>query len=520
MTSTIVDRNGGTTSASPVADLNTGLSSSAATKAPCRAAATTNITLSGTQTVDGVALVAADRCLVTGQTDQTQNGIYLVASGSWTRSPDFNRTDDVRKGSQVRVTDGTSNSGLWIVTASDPIGIGSSNLTFSRDTNLTNGAVLKANNLSDLSNVLTAHDNIRFGGATVAASAWTLNLDTATSVLTDQNAGDVTAVTLGANKERITRLAADVLFTPGSTLHVNGSSTLTYQAGAGDLVFFRGYGAGLVRLWVLPKTAGGIKAANVASATAVTLTPGALHHITGTTTISSILFSPARDGAQATAVFDGALTLTYNATSLILPGAASIVTVAGDRAIFVQDGSGNARCIDYTRVDGTPVSLAFTRLLDLSGAAAGQIKFPATQNSSSNANTNDDYEEGTYTPGQTFGGGNTGLTTSVVAGNYTKIGRNVSTIGIVILSAKGSSTGTASQSGLPFGVQGGIPIPFLPVMATMTSLTGAVKGSASSAGGTSIDLKQSGSAGDSNITDTSFTTTSSIEIAGNYLTST
>jgi hypothetical protein len=51
-----------------------------------RALASTNITLSGTQTVDGVSLVAGDRVLVTGQTTGTENGIYVVAAGSWTRA--------------------------------------------------------------------------------------------------------------------------------------------------------------------------------------------------------------------------------------------------------------------------------------------------------------------------------------------------------------------------------------------------------------------------------------------------
>jgi hypothetical protein len=54
-----------------------------------KAASTANLTLSGTQTVDGVALVADDRILVKDQTTGSQNGIYIVAVGSWARSADF-----------------------------------------------------------------------------------------------------------------------------------------------------------------------------------------------------------------------------------------------------------------------------------------------------------------------------------------------------------------------------------------------------------------------------------------------
>jgi len=58
-------------------------------KASCVAATTANITLSGAQTIDGVALTAGDRCLVKNQTAQADNGIYVVATGSWTRATDM-----------------------------------------------------------------------------------------------------------------------------------------------------------------------------------------------------------------------------------------------------------------------------------------------------------------------------------------------------------------------------------------------------------------------------------------------
>lgn len=68
--------------------------------------------------------------------------------------------------------------------------------------------------------------------------------------------------------------------------------------------------------------------------------------ISGTTTITGLGTKAA--GAWRKVTFSGALTLTHNATSLILPGAANITTVAGDTAEFVSLGSGNWRCTDYT----------------------------------------------------------------------------------------------------------------------------------------------------------------------------
>jgi hypothetical protein len=86
---------------------------------------------------------------------------------------------------------------------------------------------------------------------------------------------------------------------------------------------------------------GDTKAANVASATNIDLgaAVGRVVDVTGTTTVAS--FGTVSAGVWRIVRFTGALTLTYNATSLILPGAASITTAAGDCAIAVSLGSGN-----------------------------------------------------------------------------------------------------------------------------------------------------------------------------------
>ena len=77
------------------------------------------------------------------------------------------------------------------------------------------------------------------------------------------------------------------------------------------------------------------------------------------------------------------------------------------------------------------------------------ITFPATQSGSSNANTLDDYEEGTWTPQLTFGNANVGMT-GTFSGRYTKIGSVVTLNVFVQLSNKGSSTGAAQITNLPF----------------------------------------------------------------------
>jgi hypothetical protein len=64
-------------------------------KASVKAATTANITLSGAQTIDGIAIVAGDRVLVKNQTSTPTNGIYVAASGAWARSADANTWDEL-----------------------------------------------------------------------------------------------------------------------------------------------------------------------------------------------------------------------------------------------------------------------------------------------------------------------------------------------------------------------------------------------------------------------------------------
>jgi hypothetical protein len=100
-------------------------------KAPVRAATTANITLSGTQTIDGVSLITGDRCLVKNQGTGSQNGIYVVASGAWARSTDADGAGDLVGGVLVPISEGTVNGNqVAMLTTDDPITIGTTALTF------------------------------------------------------------------------------------------------------------------------------------------------------------------------------------------------------------------------------------------------------------------------------------------------------------------------------------------------------------------------------------------------------
>ncbi len=105
--------------------------------------------------------------------------------------------------------------------------------------------------------------------------------------------------------------------------------------------------------------------------------------------------------------------------------------------IYISDGVGNLRL----QVDSNGTF----------DVKSGQIKFPATQNASSDPNTLDDYEEGTWTPALSASITNTGFTynTTNTSGSYIKVGKMVRLTGRLTLTATGSAAGNVFITGLP-----------------------------------------------------------------------
>jgi hypothetical protein len=83
-----------------------GTSPEEGTKSPCVVFSDVNITLSGEQTINTVDVVSGNRVLVGNQTDTTENGIWVCASGAWTRATDFNLSEDVTTGVLIPVPTG------------------------------------------------------------------------------------------------------------------------------------------------------------------------------------------------------------------------------------------------------------------------------------------------------------------------------------------------------------------------------------------------------------------------------
>jgi len=99
-------------------------------KDPVRVATTANITLSGPQTIDGVAVIAGDRVLVKNQTTASANGIYVVSAAGWGRSTDADINTEL-EAAAVWVNEGTTQADTaWVMTTNPPISTGTTSLTW------------------------------------------------------------------------------------------------------------------------------------------------------------------------------------------------------------------------------------------------------------------------------------------------------------------------------------------------------------------------------------------------------
>jgi len=166
-------------------------------------------------------------------------------------------------------------------------------------------------------------------------------------------------------------------------------------------------------------------------------------------------------GAQSTYIGNqagySATTGTYNA---FLGYASGVNITTGSKNTIIGSYNGNQGSLDIRTAsnyivlsdgDGNPlVSTADNQTVALEGAVPNSgtgITFPATQSASSNANTLDDYEEGSWTPG--FGTGWSTAPTIATSALYVKIGKQVT---VTVYLQNGISTASALITGLPFQV--------------------------------------------------------------------
>jgi len=144
-------------------------------KESCRLATTDNIpSLSGIIQIDGPIVAAGDRILVKNQSTPSQNGIYLVHSGNWTRASDFDSDNKVSGGAFTFIEEGTTNTGAgFVLTGDNDIIIGTTDLTFVQFSGA--GEITAGNGLDKSGNTLSV-DIKAHSGIMIDASELSLDL--------------------------------------------------------------------------------------------------------------------------------------------------------------------------------------------------------------------------------------------------------------------------------------------------------------------------------------------------------
>ena len=159
----------------------------------------------------------------------------------------------------------------------------------------------------------------------------------------------------------------------------------------------------------------------------------------------------------------GTTAVTVNASQVVSIGTTNVggtlntTTTSGNWGVLIYDGTNNASMLQFRNNAGAAagdISLSSAGATSLLISSVAGVNFPATQVASANANTLDDYEEGTFSPTITASSGSVTYAANGQVGTYVKVGGWVF-IQIFVGFSKNTISGNLNMANLPFTSKSG-----------------------------------------------------------------
>ena len=375
-------------------------------KAPAKAATTTNITLSGPQTIDTVSVVAGDTVLVKNQTNTAENGIYTVQTGAWTYAVG-STTWAQYIGAVIYIVAGGQATAAFYTTAQPGGTLGVTamnwyNLSFSSSYTAGTGLTLTGTQFSITNTGVTAAS---VGSASKTLTA-TVNAQGQLTALADTNiaiaGSQITSGTVGSS------------YLSGSYTGITGVGTLTAGTWTASTIGVAYGGTGATTL------TGYVKGSGTAAFTASALIP--------TTDLSGTITN-----AQ---LANSSITINGNSVSL---GGSTTVTATASNALTIGSGlsgtSYNGSAAVTIAIDSTVATLSGIQTLTNKSISGATNTLTAIPNS---ALTNSSI---------TFGATSVSLGATVSAFNAVSIGATTASTGAFTYLSTSSTTSTTPVLG-------------------------------------------------------------------------
>jgi len=390
-----------------------------------------NITLSGLQTIDTVTLAAGDTVLVKNQTAASQNGIYVVSSGAWTRSVGADTWNEY-VGAIVFVVEGSQAGSAWYCTAQPGGTLGTtainwSNFSVASSYTAGTGLTLAGTQFSITNTTVTANS---YGSAS-SVPTFTVNaqgqLTLASNASIAINGNQITSGTIGSS------------YLSGSYTGITGVGTLTAGTWNGSTISVGYGGTGATTLTGYVKGNG--SSAFTASATVPTsdLSGTISNAQLANSTISGVSLGGNLYNLTAGSNITFSTGTTYNGSAAITINASSTMVYPG---AGIPNSTGSAWGTSYsTTGSGTVVALATSPSFTtpaLGTPSAGVLTSCTGLPLSTGV---------TGTLGTTNGG--TGLTSFTSGGAVYATSTSALTTGTLPVTAGG--TGLATLTGLAYG---------------------------------------------------------------------